>query len=220
MVTRKVSSAEEEDFFCPIGTELMLRVESSQAQLKGSLVGIDRNNFLILKIPLTLEVRTLLTNNVSVKGIFLYEGTIFGFISKVLNKIIIPAPLFFISYPAAMERHELRKNLRIHCSIPAGIHQDRKIDYTGVITDLSADGCRVTISDNIRQLPAKVMINSLFELSCEMLGIPQDRAVRCFVKNINRHDKRMHLGLQFDKVDLDVLERIQSYADRVLGIIA
>jgi c-di-GMP-binding flagellar brake protein YcgR len=219
METPKLTSVPGESFFCPIGTELMLRVENNDVQMKSALVGMDRGKFLILKTPKTPDVESLLKVEQSVKCIFLHNGTIFGFISKVLNAIELPAPLFFLSCPAEMERHELRKNLRIDCSIPVGIHKDEKTEYTGVVTDLSSGGCGVTISNAGRPAPADMPIDSVLGLSCEMLGIQQGRNIRCIVKNQFHDDKKMHIGFQFDNNDADILEKIQSYVNRVLGVI-
>lgn len=220
METQKVNATKSESFSCPLGTELILRVEAGGVQLKGSLVGMDRNNFLILKIPLTVEVNALMKDNVSVKGLFMFEGTIFGFISKILSTIDSPDLLLFLSYPDVMEKHELRKNMRIQCSIPATIHKSGKEDYTGIITDLSTEGCRVTLSGNTRQLPANVEIDGVFKLSCDMFGITTDHMVQCIIKNYNRDDRIMHMGFEFNKAELDVLEQIHSYIERVIGVIA
>jgi len=220
MDTHKVNSTETESFFCPIGTELMLRVENSETPLRGFLVGMDRNEFLIFKTPLTSEAKELFKNNMSIKGIFMYEGTIFGFMTRVLNAVASPAPLFFLSYPDEMEKHELRKNLRIDCSIPVDIHKDNKIDYNGVITDLSSDGCLVTMGDNSRQMPSNIEIDDVFKVSSDMLGIPKDKAIQCIVKNQRQDAKKLHIGFLFDTDDADVLERIQSYVIRVLGVIS
>jgi c-di-GMP-binding flagellar brake protein YcgR len=216
----KIESISGESFFCPIGTQLMLRVENSDVQLKSSLVGMDRGKFLILTTPKTPDVDSLLKIEKSVKAIFLHDGTIYGFISKVLNAIGLPAPLFFLSYPATMEKHELRKSLRIDCSIPAGLHKDEKSDYAGIITDLSSGGCGITIGNAGHPLPADIKINDTLGLSCEMLGIQRDRAIQCIVKNHTQEEKKMHLGCQFDTADADILERVQSYVERVLGVIS
>ena len=220
MDKQKMNSISEESFFCPIGTEMMLRVENNEAHLKSSLIGIDQNHYLILKTPKTPEVESLLKIDKSVKAIFLHNGTIYGFISKILSVIGTPVPLFFLSYPEIMEKHELRKNLRIDCSIPVCLHKDENIDYTGIITDLSSGGCGVTISKTIRQLPTYIKVDSVLGLSCEMLEIQRDRTIRCIVKNKILDDKKLHMGLQFDNADADILKQIQSYVNRVLGVIS
>ena len=219
MDTQKLNLIETENFFCPIGTEMILQVENNETQLKGFLVGMDRNKFLILKTPMNSEAEELFKTKRSVKGIFLHEGTIFGYVAKVLGAVTSPAPLFFLSFPDTMEKHELRKNRRIDCSIPVGIHKEDNTDYMGIITDLSSDGCSVTVGDNTRQLSSNVEIDSVLKLSCEMLGIPKDRAVHCIVKNQSQDSKKLHIGFQFDTADADILEKIQSYVNRVLGVI-
>ena len=92
METQKVNVTDTGIFYCPIGTEIMLRIENNETQLKGSLIGMDRNEFLILKTPLTSEAKALLKVNTPVKGIFIHEGIIFGFLTRVLAAVSSPAP--------------------------------------------------------------------------------------------------------------------------------
>jgi c-di-GMP-binding flagellar brake protein YcgR len=211
----KMDSIPGESFFCPIGTEIMLRIENNDIPMKSSLVGLDRGNFLILKTPKTPVAEPLLQAERPIKCIFLHDGTIFGFVSRMLNTIELPTSLFFLSCPAIMEKHELRKDLRIACSIPAGIHTDGK-EYGGVVTDLSSGGCRVAINITDRQLD--IPIDGILGLSCEMLGIQPGRNIRCLVKNKIRDNRKIDLGLQFDNNDADILDKIQSYVNQVRGV--
>jgi|WetSurMetagenome_2_1015567.scaffolds.fasta_scaffold178881_2 c-di-GMP-binding flagellar brake protein YcgR len=207
-----------ESFFCPLGTELVLQFEGSDAQLKSSLVGMERGKYLIIRIPKTPGLEPLLMAGISVKAVFLCDGTIYVFMSTILMSIMSPAPLFFISCPENMQRHELRKNLRMDCSIPAVIREKEKMEYNGIITDLSSGGCGVTVP-NAPQVNADFKVDGELELSCEMLGIEQDTAIHGIIKNLSQDDKRIHLGLQFDPGDARALERIQIYVNRILDIV-
>ena len=207
-----------ESFFCPLGTELILQIEGSDAQLRSSLVGMERGKYLIIRIPRTPGLEPSLMSGNSIKAIFLYDGTIYVFMSTILMSIQSPAPLFFISCPETMQRHELRKDLRMDCSIPAVILEKDKVEYNGIITDLSASGCRVTIP-NTAQIDAAFKIDGALELSCEMLGIERDSAIRGTIKNLAQDEKRIHIGLQFEPDNSSALERIQIYVNRILDIV-
>ena len=206
-----------ECFSCPLGAEVLLRSGNSEVQLKSTLVGLERGEFLIIK---TSKVESLVEIDKSVKGIFVHDGAVFGFVSKVINVVESPAPLYFLSFPETIEKRELRKDLRIDCFIPACLHKGEKIDYACVMTNLSSGGCGITLSKTSRQLPDDIKIDGLLALSSEMLGIERDRPVSCIVKNQVRDTRKLQLGLQFDTSDADILERIQSYVDRVRVVIA
>jgi len=218
MIENRTVDSITESFFCPLGTELILQIEESDAQLRSSLIGMERGKYLIIRIPRTPDLEPSLMTDQSIKAIFLYDGTIFAFISTILMSIMSPAPLFFISCPETMQRHELRKNLRMDCSIPVVICEKDKKEYNGLISDLSASGCRVTIPSTA-QMDADFKVDGALEITCEMLGIERDNAIQSIIKNLAQDEKRIHLGVQFETNNTPALERIQIYVNRILDIV-
>jgi c-di-GMP-binding flagellar brake protein YcgR len=207
-----------ENFFCPLGTELILQIEENDAQLRSSLVGMERGNYLIIRIPRTPGLEPSMMVDKAIKAIFLYDGTIYVFLSTIIMSIVTPAPLFFISCPETMQRHELRKNLRMDCSMPVVICRDDKSEHKSIISDLSASGCRVTVPNNA-QMDAEFKVDGILELSCEMLGIDRENPIRGTIKNLAQDGKKIHLGVQFEPDNNRALERIQIYVNRILDIV-
>lgn len=198
-----------ENFFCPIGTELIIQFEGDAAQLRSSLVGLENGEFLIIKAPKAPGLQPLLMIDKPVKAIFLHNGTVFGFMSKILLSIMSPAPLFFIACPEKMQRHELRRNLRMDCSLPV-VLRDKGKEHNGIIMDLSSAGCRVTIAVDPENA-TDFKVDDTVELTCEMLGIDREKPIRGIVRNLSQDGKRTHLGCQFDTADPGALEGIQIY---------
>jgi c-di-GMP-binding flagellar brake protein YcgR len=215
----RAADSTPESFFCPLGTELILQIEGNDAQLRSSLVGMERDKYLIIRIPKAPGLEPLELIDKPIKAIFLYDGTIFAFISTILVSIVSPSPLFFISCPETMQRHELRKNLRMDCSIPVVIRNKDKTEQKSIMTDLSASGCRVTISNNSQE-GAEFKVDDMVEVTCDMLGIDQDGPVRGSIKNLAQDRKRMHLGIQFETDNAPALERIQIYVNRILDFVS
>jgi c-di-GMP-binding flagellar brake protein YcgR len=216
--TRARLSTPHENFFCPIGTDLMLRIREGETPLKSILLGMDRGNFLIIRSPKSPGVEPLLGMGNQINVIFLSEGTIYAFAAQILGHARSPAPLHFLSYPESMERHELRKNLRINCSIPAALHGADGLECKGVIIDLSSGGCRVTVAGDKSCITDQIKMNAAVGLSSEMLGISPGRPIPSVIKNLNQAEKRWQLGLQFDAADPEILARLQDYVNQVLGI--
>jgi hypothetical protein len=206
-------------FSCPIGTELMLQFEKDASHVRSSLIGMDSGKFLIIRIPEVPGLEPMLMIGKSIKVIYLFDGTIYTFITKTLIPIFSPEPLFFVTYPEVVQKQELRENLRIECSIPAMIREKDPMGFACIITDLSSAGCRVMAPFD-PQVSEFAKIDSVLELSCEMLGIDQDRAIRCIIKNSTQDKKKIHMGFQFETVDADILGRIQTYVNRVFDLIS
>jgi c-di-GMP-binding flagellar brake protein YcgR len=213
-----IEESNSESFFCPIGTEIVLRFEERDVPLKSVLVGLDRNMFLIIRAPKLPGLAPGLMIGSSFKVLFIYDGTIYGFQSKVLMSILSPAPLLFIAYPENMQRHELRKDFRMNCSIPVAIAVKDGMELGGLITNLSLGGCRATVA-NDPLTTAHFSIDGAFELSSEMLGIGRDHAIRGIIKNLSQDKKKIHLGFQFEDVDTSALEKIRLFLNQVLDII-
>ena len=152
------------------------------------------------------------------KVIFIHDGTIYGFLSRFIHHIRVPSPLLFISCPESMERHEMRKNLRVDCFIPSTIHIDDKIIYRGVVSDLSTGGCRITMNHEGGDQSAHLEPENKVVIAIEMLGIKPDRGILGIVKNLHHDAKKIHIGVEFSTSDPDVLSRIQEYIEHVLGV--
>jgi c-di-GMP-binding flagellar brake protein YcgR len=205
-------------FHCPIGKDLVLRFEGIEARLKSALIGVERGEFLIVRTPQAIGTELLLSRGDPIKVIFMHNGTIYGFLSKYINDVRLPSPLLFISYPESMERHEMRKNLRVDCFIPATIHIDDKMVCRGVISDLNTGGCRINMNLEGGEQSAYLKPTTRVVIASEMLGIKPDRGILSIVKNLQHDAKIIRVGVEFSTSDPDVLSRIQEYVENVHGV--
>ncbi len=205
-------------FHCPLGTDLVLRFEGVEARLKSTLIGEAWGEFLIVRTPKVIGAESLLSRGDPIKVIFIHDGTIYGFVSKFIHQVRVPSPLLFISCPESMERHDMRKNLRVDCFIPSTIHIDDKIAYRGVVSDLSTGGCRITMNHEGGDQSAHLEPENKVVIAIEMLGINPDRGIPGIVKNLHHDAKKIHIGVEFSTSDPDVLSRIQEYIEHILGV--
>ena len=70
----------------------------------------------------------------------MYNGTMFGFQSQIIELIRSPLKLVFIKYPEEIESVDFRGNERIVCFLPANLKIAENI-IEGGITDISRAGC-------------------------------------------------------------------------------
>jgi c-di-GMP-binding flagellar brake protein YcgR len=218
MTERSDRYSTDVSFHCPVGTELVLRFEGVEARLKSTLIGMERGEFLIVRTPKVVGPEPLLSQGDPIKVIFIYDGTIYGFLSKYIHHVRVPSPMLFISCPESMERHEMRKDLRVDCFIPATIHIDDQIVCRGVVSDLSTGGCRITMNHEGGDQMAHLQPENQVVIAIEMLGIKPDRGILGSVKNLHHDAKKIHIGMKFSTSDPDVMSRIQEYIEHVLGI--
>jgi c-di-GMP-binding flagellar brake protein YcgR len=206
-------------FHCPVGTDLVLRFEGLDVRLKSTLIGVAWGEFLIVRTPRVITAELLLSRGDPIKVIFIHDGIIYGFLSKFIHQVRTPSPLLFISCPESVERHEMRKNLRVDCFIPSTIHLDDKIVYPGVVSDLSTGGCRITMSRESVGVPEHLEPENKLVIAIEMLGIKPDRGILGIVKNMQHDATKIHIGVEFSTSDPDVMSRIQEYVEQILGIL-
>ncbi|OPZ60944.1 MAG: hypothetical protein BWY87_00157 [Deltaproteobacteria bacterium ADurb.Bin510] len=48
---------------------------------------------------------------------YLYNGTVYGFQTKLIEYITSPTKLFFLDYPRIIEHHDLRQEKRFPCHL-------------------------------------------------------------------------------------------------------
>jgi len=90
-------------------------------------------------------------------------GKIIGFSVKVLHYQATPVSLVFLSYPIELIEHNLRKEGRLDCRLPATISIDEEV-YGGYISDISPGGCCFVLDDvSILDMKDKSIVTGTFK---------------------------------------------------------
>jgi hypothetical protein len=138
-------------------------------------------------------------------------GKVFTFEATVLRTLQRPYKISILSYPAKIGQHELRKEKRIECFIPATLTcGDNEID--GVIVDISVGGLKVNIDDppaDPADLCAQIGNHLLVELPS--LDMKEVLKFECEVRSTASDVEELSLGLQF--VDDDDRQKIEHYVE-------
>jgi len=212
---------ENTDYFGPeelllitVGTQLQIEIEGVSSRLKSNLVGMVLNKCLIMDAPFVNNIKNRLFQGNKIVVRFMYEGTVFGFESELIKAISDPIKAIFVSYPKIIARHELRSQKRIESFLPSELMIKNKM-YRGVILDITERGCRCLIkASGVEKLPS-IMIEEDLIITFHLPGIEDKMAISGIVKNLQRDDKELHLGIKFDKIPHLVQNKINQYVSSI-----
>ncbi len=198
-----------------LGAQMQIQLSGMSANLKCLLVGMETDQYLVVRFPIISGVLNRLHqgNRATVRCI--HAGAVYGFYCNVVNHVVNPAPLLFLSYPGSFEVLNLRKSERVECFVPT-IATVRGAAFEGVILDISVDGCRFTMEsrpdDALPQFQVDEPIGLRFELS-HATG-----PLKAFgrMKNLSQDSRRIILGVVFEEPGDLVLSAIEGFVGRML----
>lgn len=196
------------------GTTLQLQFVGLKETAKTTLVGMERNSYLIARSPQISGIRTKLhkENHVTVR--YLYEGKVYGFKCTLLGVIDEPFRLMLLSYPERIETVNLRKQERVSCFLPAKLIKDN-LDYAGVILDISAGGCNFFFDLSGHEGLPDVKVGDEVKFSLHIGGSSGIKTVQATVRNLRSGGDRMTMGAQFQNVDIETLDNLETYINTV-----
>ena len=196
-----------------VGTQLKIEVVGFEGRYNCNLIGIKPDDYLIIEAPPT-NVSKQLQEGATVIVRYVYFGNIFGFKSKMLKFVSTPFNLLFLSYPEAVEKHNLRKEARIQCHIPSKASVQDK-EAQGVIVDISVSGCQYVINMSKVDLSTVIKLEDKIALTFPFFGMETSLTVAAKILHINCDNGNMFLGLRFEGLDSKTLNTIENYIDDV-----
>lgn len=137
----------------------------------------------------------------------------YEFESVVLQRKETPFKLCYVAKPLALARKQMRAFLRVDCQLPVSlVRQDdaaRKL-VQGVITNLSAGGCTVLITEHF---PADTLLDMRFELG-EGGRLVDNVSAKVLTHRAAAGGAQLHV-LQFEAVDNEVRDAMVRYTFRL-----
>lgn len=193
-----------------LGARLLITLDGFERNLWSTLIGIELSKYLIIRTPQIDGIDALLNKGSSVRITYFFSGTVYGFQSEILEHIIMPSQLIFISFPTDIRKIELRDHPRIDCLIPGKFIVNNQKD-SGMILDLSAAGCRFSMMlSDLDRFP-QVEVSDPVELELVIPGSDTTRILSGRVKNIIKDSKKMNIGVQFNNLDNVVISDLETY---------
>lgn len=197
-----------------MGGAILLEPIGTGQRFKTIFVGMERERYLLTRLPRVAGIREILTPETEITVRYLHHnGTVYGFKTAVLSTIPAPVPLVFLSFPKVVEVLSLRRHERVDCFLPATVFHEGT-DYACMLTNISSGGCRIILDLPPEDIPNLSLNDEIF-CQFSMFGSDQDHFVKGEVKNLTRDCTKLILGIQFDEVSEDIQESINAYVRNV-----
>ena len=179
--------------FNPIGGK-------SQYTFPAAYIGVMHYKFLALHMSFVSGLQTHLLPGTLVEIQYQLNGAVHSFRTEILAHTMKPVFIVFVSYPDRMSVMAMRAHRRLFCALPCSLQcEDGHGD--GIITDISAGGCRVIvpISGNlsIKQIEkdTDVMLSTIFSTSEELVS------ATATVRSVDQEGAHISFGVVFKESD-------------------
>jgi len=193
---------------------IVLQINGEGPLYKTTLLGIDFNDFIIVKIPKQLDVKNKLTDESSITVRLEHCGTIFGFKATLINFILHPSRVLFLKFPTDVEHIKLRQNKRVKCLIPALVEYEGA-SINGYVYDISKGGCRLAIPHNNISTA-----NNLSGLQVTIFIYTDGMHIERFIgqiRSVNEHQYTTTMGIYFNN-DEETRALAVSFVDNLKSV--
>lgn len=200
-----------------LGSAMRFTLEGTDIPVKGTLVGLEPTEYLIVRMDLPVELTHRIQKGAPLAVRYISLGNEYGFSAAVLHHIHTPDRLVFIAYPDVIQNIDVRKSSRVSCFIPAtALLDNRRIK--GTLIDISPGGCRFII-----RLPATLQARQIrliddVTLHFPLMGVDGLQAVACQVRNTTVDRERIAMGIEFIAPDAGLTQRIDDYIQMIAQI--
>ncbi len=200
-----------------IGSKLFVDIDGVDFTVNSIFVGMRVNEYMIITPPAksaNIKSKIYPGNAILVK--YLYDGTVYAFQSAIIEFIVEPINIIAIQYPRLVQHQELRDTKRSPCVIPAKAGT-RTMDVPIVVFDINKKGCRFKYQEN-RDKKIRFHLNDAFTLHIKLPGISEEQSARVRVKNIQRQNNQVEIGVVYEAVQSMFLKRLADYLFSVDGL--
>lgn len=200
-----------------VGIKFLLEFAAMPDKITTSLVGFEKDGYFILKVPPVAGLRGRLREGNKVVARFLHQGTIVSFRTEIVAVLTKPATLLFLAYPYGFETHLVRRHKRVNCFFPATASIDGW-GVQGLIMDISAGGCRLTVDEADLQNIATPTLGAPLSITFHMLDRSVRYALDGTIVNLTPEDRKLSVGVSFsdqDEMTARVRTMLQEYLEEI-----
>jgi len=199
-----------------IGTDLLVHIDGIETRLRSSLIGMKPEEYIVVEAPRVEGIEQTLYEGNKITVIFMLAGTVYGFESFILNTLKHPSRLIFISFPDTVGSYELRESQRVNCYLPAVMELDgAEKHYEGIILDISRLGCSFNAVSVAADASCLFQLGKKVHLTFELPGLGESVLFSGKIKNLNLDERITSVGVQFDGIDEDLQNKIDTYVDNM-----
>ena len=195
----------------PLGTPITCLLNQTEKVIT-RLLGIEQDNFLLLKFPALTGVRQYLQERTPFAA-HCNLGSSSIFFSSYIDCVIERKFLALCQYPSLFKVFDMRAGKRVECMVPAGIILNDAYHY-GVVKDIGDGGCNFVL-DAVRGNDARPMATG--DMLTLELGPSHDTLIiTAEVMHAKRGLARTTLGIAFRGMDARDRARLSVYIQQLL----
>ncbi|MBI5889001.1 MAG: flagellar brake domain-containing protein [Deltaproteobacteria bacterium] len=196
------------------GNELLIEIINLKLRIKSLLVGLEHEQYLIIKIAPNDLMGTFRSDAVKESPMilrYLYKGTVYSFKAQLLNILSSPARLFFVSYPEEFEDIRVLENARFDCILPASTLVGNDIIEMTVV-DISKEGCLCMIGAGPKQeaLYGLLQVNKQMDIKVQFPGMTGKFGLVGRIRNTSKGTDKIMVGLVFEEMSEDVKTKLEG----------
>lgn len=200
-----------------LGSQLGLRFDTVAQPFKAILIGLEPQQYLILKVIIPQEFRQHIVKGAKLKITFLSGDSEYGFSTSIVDHITKPYKLVFIAYPKTVEDLDARTKTRVCCYIPATAKINNK-NIKGILNDISIDGCRFIIKFPVNLQPRQLMLIDNIQLFFPLMGYSELQTFTGTVRNTTIDKEKITMGIEFTDLSEELQTSINNYVASVAEI--
>ncbi len=202
-------------FVATLGSQVMIQFPESRARHRGVLVGSEEAEYLMIRLLDSERLPGPAPKGSAVIAGCVQLGTVYAFEVQVIDHLLEPFPLLFLTYPDRFQTHTLRGSVRVSSNLPARAQLAGR-DLRGRVVDLGAGGCRFVLRIPEGPEELEVRPGDPLSLSFVLFGGYGEQTVSGGVRAVHRRAGRIVLGVQFDRMDAAIQEKIETYVRGVV----
>jgi hypothetical protein len=203
-----------------LDAELLIEIIDLKLRIKSMLVGMEHGQYVIAKIfekDLMGRFRSEdVTRSPLIVG-YTHDDVVYGFRTRVLNVVSLPAKLFFMKYPDKLEKLSVRKKLRHECELEAQAMLSNDI-VDVLIVDISKEGCQCEIKirgSGDEALYGMVQVDKKIGLMVRFPGTERGCNLHGVIRYGSKDADRIRLGVVFENVPDEVRAGLEGFISSI-----
>jgi len=200
----KESSSVKPQFQVGIPVYIEMVQKRKRVRTQVSIVGWFKTNFLFTTQP--SDSRLLVTSlHTELIVRYLLDGTVYGFITKLIHKQNIPFGMWVLDYPEVVEVKNLRRSPRIPLYLTVTTDEGREWE----MLDLSSHGAAMATTD-------EPFMGEMVELSFVLPDGNKIEGLNAQIVRMSSSSEERLIGVQFDEDDYENITKIKRYISRCM----
>ena len=184
-----------------VGLQFSLEIKQKAQRLRTSanLIGWYRPHFLITTVPVTDRRTIIIQPGTEIITRYLFEGTVYGFLTHLAKKYQEPRPFWILDYPEVIEKINLRDSTRVQTFL----HVKTSDEKQWMILDLSNSGALIRVEGE-PTIGEETKLNFTLPNGEEIKELPVE------IVRLSSSAEDHTIGVRF-KEDKDQVEKIRQF---------